>query len=326
MKFRDQVRYRLVDRTVDGITHQVRQRYTEAVPVLPRDWDQVAIRAAAALILGLTSIAIAWSTISIGALLGGGIGYAAACLFDVSWLTVLVLEWLARFHPGKRAFPRALGWLLVVLAAGAIFWHGMLAGSVAMATVGAVVSVVSKLLWLALFRHIDRELTEEDQEWVRLELSAANARLALASVRRQVARSEVTAAAELLSAERVRATFPKITVSGDVNADIAGHPAPERVSQPLSQGVSHGDEPPRLTPVSPQVSEGVSRVSHALDADTAAADRESEVWELTERLRAGEELSASRAADLLGVSRATAQRRLVEARERVARDGHAGYL
>lgn len=265
MKFKEETRWRLVDRTVDGVTHQVRQRYTEPVPVLPRDWDQVAIRGAAALILALTGIAITWSTISIGALLGGGVGYAAAALFDVSWLTVLVLEWLARFHPGKRRFPRALGWLLVALAAGAIFWHGADEGSWGLAVVGAAVSVVSKLLWLALFRHIDRELTAEDQEWVRLELSAANAKLALASVRRQVARSEVHAAAELLAAERVRAAFPQgmpTDLSNNVQEVPAGEPA--AVGSTGEHDANTGPEPGPNT--------GLNRANtvHALPAPSIA--------------------------------------------------------
>lgn len=202
MRFKDEVRVRLVDKVIDGVSHQVRQKYTERVPVLPRDWDAVAIRAASGLVLAITMVAIVWSTVSIGELLQGGVGYAAAALFDISWLTVLVLEWLARFSPDKRTFPRTLGWVLVAIAAGAIFWHGYNAGSVALATVGALVSIVSKLLWLAVFKHIDKELTEEDQDWVAAELSRANATLALAAVRRQVAAAEARARLELLAAEK----------------------------------------------------------------------------------------------------------------------------
>ncbi|MEJ8645277.1 hypothetical protein WKI68_36895 [Streptomyces sp. MS1.HAVA.3] len=85
---------------------------------------------------------------------------------------------------------------------GALFWEGMNAGSVGMAVIGAVVSLVAKLMWLAVFKHIDRDLAPADQQWVAAEMSKANAKLAIAGVRRQAAAAEVRARLELLAAER----------------------------------------------------------------------------------------------------------------------------
>ncbi len=203
MKFKEEIRKRLVDHTVDGVTHKIEKPYTQRVPVLPADWDSRAIKAASTLVLTLTTIAIVWSTVSIGALLHGGVGYAAAALFDISWVTVLLLEWMARFDPGKRAFARNMGFVLVAVTAGAIAWHGALLGSVALAVVGAVVSVIAKLLWMAIFRHVDKPLTPEDRQWVDAEISKANAKLAVAGVRRRVAVAEVQARAEILAAEKL---------------------------------------------------------------------------------------------------------------------------
>ncbi|MGI5138814.1 MULTISPECIES: hypothetical protein [unclassified Streptomyces] len=202
MKFREEIRTRLVDHTVDGITHQVEQTHKVRVPVLPRDWDAVAVRSATGLVLGLTTLAIVWSTYSIGQLLHGGIGYAAAAIFDIAWLVNVLLEWLSRFDASKRAFSRRLGWALLACTMGAIFWHGLLAGSVALGVVGAAVSMFAKVLWMDVMRFIDKDLSPEDAAWVRAEISKANAKLAIASVRRQVARVEQTAALELLAAEK----------------------------------------------------------------------------------------------------------------------------
>lgn len=203
MKFRTETRRRTVEHTVDGITHLVSKPYSEQVPVLPADWDARAIKAASGLVLALTVVAIVWSTVSIGQLLNGGAGYAAAVVFDISWLTVLILEWLGRFDPAKREFARNMGFVLVAVTAGAIFWHGMLVGSTALAVVGAAVSVVAKALWMAIFKHVEKPLSDEDRQWVDAEISKSNAKLAVAGVRRRVAVAEVQARAELLAAERL---------------------------------------------------------------------------------------------------------------------------
>ncbi|MFJ6500861.1 hypothetical protein [Streptomyces virginiae] len=202
MKFIKEIRHQLVDRTIDGTTNQVSEPYTVRMPKLPKDKDQMALVGVSGLVLALTLVAIVWSTHSIGNLLGGGVGYAAGMVFDAAWLAVLLLEWLARFDPAKREFPRKVGWALALVAAGAIFLEGMLAGGWQMAAVGAAVSIVAKVLWWAVFKHIDKDLSPADSQWVAAEMSKANAKLAIAGVRRQAAKAEVAARLELLAAER----------------------------------------------------------------------------------------------------------------------------
>ncbi|MFD5673690.1 hypothetical protein [Streptomyces sp. NPDC127040] len=202
MKFINEIRHQLVDRTIDGTTNKVSEPYTVRVPKLPRDRDALALVGVSGLVLALTMVAIVWSTYSIGQLLGGGVGYAAGVVFDAAWLAVLLLEWLARFDPAKRAFPRKVGWALALVAAAAIFLEGMLAGGWQMAAVGAAVSIVAKVLWWAVFKHVDKDLSPADSQWVAAEMSKANAKLAIAGVRRQAAKAEVAARLELLAAER----------------------------------------------------------------------------------------------------------------------------
>lgn len=202
MKFINEIRHRLVDRTIDGTTNKVSEPYSVRMPKLPRDKDAMALIGVSGLVLALTLVAIVWSTHSIGTLLGGGVGYLAGMVFDAAWLAVLLLEWMARFDPAKRAFPRKVGWGLALVAAAAIFLEGMLAGGWQMAAVGAAVSVVAKILWWAVFKHIDKDLSPADSQWVAAEMSKANAKLAIAGVRRQAAKAEVAARLELLAAER----------------------------------------------------------------------------------------------------------------------------
>ncbi|MCX5588173.1 hypothetical protein [Streptomyces erythrochromogenes] len=202
MKFLTETRTRLVPRTIDGVTHDVPEPYTVRTPKVPMDKDRLALIGVSGLVLVLTLVAIVWSTYSIGQLLGGGPGYAAGTVFDVAWLAVLVLEWMARFDPAKREFPRKVGWGLALVAAAAIFLEGQLAGGWQMALVGAAVSIVAKVLWWAVFKHIDKDLAPGDAAWVAAEMSKANAKLAIAGARRQAAKAEVTARLELLAAEQ----------------------------------------------------------------------------------------------------------------------------
>ncbi|MFI5868370.1 hypothetical protein [Streptomyces sp. NPDC051546] len=204
MKWKTKWREVLVPHELDGRTNTVKSKVMDREPVLPRDWDVIALKAVAGLVLAVTLVTVVWSTASIGKLLHGGVGFAAASMFDVAWAAVLILEWMARFDPDKRLFARVVGWILVAITMGALAWEGIESGSHAMAVVGASVSLIAKILWLAVFRHIDRDLSDEDQQWVKAEMSRASAMLAVASVRRQVARAENHAALEILAAERDR--------------------------------------------------------------------------------------------------------------------------
>lgn len=222
-------RTHLVPHTIDGTTHMIEQK--QPVPALPRDWDAVGIRVASSLVLALTVATVAWSTVSIGHLLGGGIGFAGASIFDIAWIVNVIFEWLGRFDPRKRGFSRRLGWALLVATMGALLWSGLDHGSAALGVVGAAVSLFAKVLWMGVMRHIDRDLSPADAAWVQAEMSKANAQLAVAGVRRQVARAEQRAALELLAAERVRGAVPELPVQVEPVDDTpapASRPAPAR--------------------------------------------------------------------------------------------------
>jgi hypothetical protein len=323
VKFTNQTRERLVDRTIDGVTHQVRQRYTERVPKMPRDWDTLAVKGAAGIVLALTITAIVWSTYSIGDLLGGGFGYAAAAIFDLSWLVVLLVEYLARFDAGKRTFPKAIGWVLVGVAASAIFIHGALQGDWALAGIGAAVSVVSKLLWLVVMKFVDREITESDAQWMQQEISGINAKEAIATVRLRAALADERAALRLLQAEQIRHQIDALRTP-----EATPEPALETVSHGSAQRVltaAHDEQEAAYDPAH-EVFTQVNTAEQGEQADEQIAEREREIRTLAAELRSGRQLTGTQAAELLGVSRPTAQRRLAEARTRVARDGYGGYL
>lgn len=190
------------EHTREGITVPVTKTREVRMPVLPRNWDSVALRVVVGLVGVLTLASIVWSTWSIGSLLHGGPGYLAAGVFDLAWAVSLALEYLGRFDAEKRKFSTRLGWVLLLATMGLIFWHGMTLHSVGMAVGGAAVSAFAKILWLGVMKHVHRELSPEDSQWVAAQISAANAKMAVADARRRASHIEQRAALELLAMER----------------------------------------------------------------------------------------------------------------------------
>lgn len=247
MKWKTKTEEYTAPHTRDGITEMITRTRQVRVPVLPRDWDTVATRAAVLLVMALTFVSIAWSTWSIGSLLNGGIGFGAAGVFDLSWAVCLILEWKSRFEAEKRAFPQRLGWWLLIGTMGAIFWHGMNMGSVGMAVTGAAVSAFAKVLWLGVMKHINKELSPDDAQWVAQQISAANAKMAVASARRAAARSEHRAAAELLAMEAESREFGgQLPDAAGAFATAGSADATAAVPQGSAAGVADAPERPAL--------------------------------------------------------------------------------
>ncbi|MEV6683296.1 hypothetical protein AB0N09_41580 [Streptomyces erythrochromogenes] len=201
LRFKNIVKTIQAEVTRDGTTHTYDRNVSTRVPIAPRNWDVIGIRAAAGIVLGLTAVAVIWSTVSIGKLLEGGVGYAAASLFDAAWITCIILEVLARYDRSKRKFARILGGVLVAVTMGAIFWEGWVADSIPLAVVGAAVSAVAKTLWLGVLKFIDRDLGADDAAWLEGETSKAALMMARAQVQRQVARAEAGVIGEMLAIE-----------------------------------------------------------------------------------------------------------------------------
>lgn len=269
MKYRVETRTRWVDLTVNGVTQRIQEKYDVQIPIAPRDWDQISTRVGVGLVYALTGISVVWSTVAIGDLLGGGIGFAAAAMFDVSWAVCLILEWKARFDPAKRAFPRGLGWALLATTMFFIGWHGFDKGDPALAVVGACVSLFAKILWLGIMKHIDRELSPQHLEWVKQTVSEANAKIAVAEVLRQVARLEDSALAQKLALEGGRAAYehtaeqvPSTPEQHDEQPEHAPEQDEQRDEQPPSTlvRVRHGG----LTAPIPTGDEQVLGVSELL--------------------------------------------------------------
>lgn len=203
MKTRTVQRTRLVPHTVDGETELVEDRTEVHVPAPPRDWDRIVLAGvtAVAAIIGVASVV--WSTASIGSLLGLVVfsvaAYAAAAVFDLVWLSCMALEWLARYDSARASGPRRAGHFALIIAMGAVFAHGYLAGHAIVGAVGAVISGLAKGLWTLVLRHHALPLDDRTQQWVDKRRAAIGGQLAMVSVRRQLTRAQAQVDAERIA-------------------------------------------------------------------------------------------------------------------------------
>ncbi|OHV39699.1 hypothetical protein BBK14_13590 [Parafrankia soli] len=245
MKYRIETEEYADTHTVDGVTAPVARTRRVAVPVLPRDWDALAVRAVVGLVLALTLVSITWSTVSIAHLLDGTwTAYLAGGVFDLAWCATLGMAYIVRFRPDRRKVVDRVGWGLLAVTVTAIGLHGYQTGGIAVACIGASVSIAAKTLWWT-FGHATRpELTADDKQWVDAQISTASAQLAVASVRRQVARAQDRVTAELLAIEASRRP-PVGTVAAN---DVAPTALPGNPGEALLPVHAAPDVVPREAP------------------------------------------------------------------------------
>jgi len=232
VKTRTVQRTRLVPHTVNGKTEMVLDRYTVDVPVPPRDWDRTVLTAVTAAAGLLVTVAVIWSTASIGDLLArvtvAPAAYAAAVAFDLAWILCMAVEWLSRYDPARANLPRKMGHGALAVAMVAVGAHGWLAGQAAIGIIGAVVSGIVKTLWTVVLRHHAKPLDDKTQQWVDKQRAEAGGELAMVAINRELTRARTLVAAE----EQALRTSP------DTDPDESGQSAdsPDPDPQPAPAG------------------------------------------------------------------------------------------
>jgi len=231
MKTRRLTRERLVPHTLDGKTRMVPDEEVIEVPLPPRDWDQVALNTVTVIVTLLVTACVVWSTVSIGDLLSKAVvapaAYGAAAVFDLAWIALMIIEWLARYTPKRGTKARRGGWAALAVAMGAVGTHGWLFGDPAIGIVGAVVSGLAKGTWTILLDYQATPLDKRTAAWLEQELAEAGAELSRVPVRRRVNRARSLVEAERLALEAARGSADPET-SGD----------PEDVPEPPDSKVS----------------------------------------------------------------------------------------
>ncbi|MEH0574330.1 protein transporter Sec31 [Streptomyces sp. B21-108] len=200
MKTRRITRERLVPHTLDGKTRMVPDDEVIEIPLPPRDWDQTALNVVTVIVALLVTACVIWSTVSVGDLLSRVVvapaAYGAAAVFDLAWIALMLIEWLARHTPTRAGKARVGGWFALAVAMGAVGTHGWLAGDAATGIVGAVVSGLAKGTWTVLLDYQAVPLDKRTAAWLEQELSEAGAELSRVPVRRRVNRARALVEAE----------------------------------------------------------------------------------------------------------------------------------
>lgn len=97
----------------------------------------------------LSTASLAWTTWSLVDLLGTGlIGLTVAAGADVVWASVIAAEARGLRIGARRWAVPAIGWAALAAVAGLLVWHGLTAGSYAMAVAGPLLPLGAKIVWL----------------------------------------------------------------------------------------------------------------------------------------------------------------------------------
>lgn len=204
---------RLVPKTIDGKTHRVPRTVETEVPVVPRDWDKIGLRAVQVLAVVTVLGAVSWSTVSIGDLLSrvapSWAAYTVAGVFDASWIACMILEWLSRYDPERASLPRRAGHVALLTSMGMIALHGHVLGLLEVGIGGALVSALAKGLWTVVMRFTRVDLDPDAAAWLKAEQMEINARLGLTAGRRMLVRAEDKIAAEQLALGHRRPPVPE---------------------------------------------------------------------------------------------------------------------
>ncbi|MBC9731229.1 hypothetical protein [Streptomyces sp. TRM68367] len=171
VRYRRERRVRQVPKEVMGDVVMVDEEYDVQVPIPPVDLDRVLLRFVITVAVGMTAVAVVWSTASIGALLAlvvtPVIAYAASVTFELAWVTLLSIQWLLRSDP-ERARPVAIaGWFAVGIVVAAVVAHGFHEDQRTAGLVGGAVSVLAKGLWTVVLRLFSVKFSDAVAVWLR---------------------------------------------------------------------------------------------------------------------------------------------------------------
>jgi hypothetical protein len=188
-----------------------------------------------ALPAALTAIAIVWAVAAIGGTLTAiahpVFAYAAAVLYDSVWLFGLAMETAHRRQGSNARLPRVIGWVFLPLTVAVLAVHGVLAGDVLAAIVGALVPVLAKV---TLLMAVDRDATRispRAQSAIDRARAVTRDRIAVSRAVAVARADETKAAADIVKHTRRAEAEALVTTyeALEAHAEITDrHPVPDR--------------------------------------------------------------------------------------------------
>lgn len=186
----------------------------------------------------LTAVAVVWAVAAIGDTLTAqahpAFAYSVAVLYDAVWLYALAQETAHRRQGSSARLPKAIGWVFLPLTVAVLAVHGLLAGDVLAAVVGALIPVLAKV---TLVMAIDRDATRispRAQAAIDRTRAATRDRIAVSRAVAAARADETKAAAGIVQAAR-EAEAKAVTVTHAAYEKYAEvidrHPLPEPVGE-----------------------------------------------------------------------------------------------
>lgn len=297
--------FRRPTKTIHENVHGVTVTYDipDTTPILrlPFNLDSLLRRALFTLAIGMTIGAIIWGTVAIGSMLTllapGWAAYLVAGVFDAGWAACLIAEWILRYDSRRAEAPRNAGVALLAVSMAAIITHGALAGpwGWVIGIIGALVSAAAKGVWAIGMHTIRIKLDPKYEAYLRARQQKTGTELALAlGERDQALTTDRTVRLKLALEDRRGPSRPAVD---------------QVLDQPQSTPVHAPDQEADQSEPAPEPV-AVQAAGHTADRPVQAEDQ---VTVLLSRLKLGERITKSRAAEILGIPESTAYRRLTEA-------------
>lgn len=290
-------------KTITENVHGINVDYDvpDSTPVirLPFNLDALLRRLLFLFAITMTIGAIVWGTVAIGSMLAllapAWAAYLVAGVFDAGWAACLIAEWILRHDSTRAATPRNTGLAMLAVSMTAITIHGVRSDAILVGIIGALVSAAAKGVWAIGMHTIRIKLDPKYEAYLRTLQQQTGTELALAlGERDRLLMGDRTVRLKLaLEANRP----PETTVD-----QLANQPEPAPVHA-ADQPMDHIE--PDIEPVA------VQTVGQPANRPVQPRDQ---VAELHSRLKLGEAISKSRAAEILGIPESTAYRRLTEAK------------
>ncbi len=204
--------------------------------------------------IAATLASLSWTTICIGETLTAAlpawaapIAYVVAALFDLTWVWAMAKEWQLRFQPARRAkfVIAGVGFLLVSVLA--TFFHGYQVQGWILATIGAAVAVLAKLVWTLEVASNVPKLSEQAQFAINHEQEIAAIARATAAQSRDLIRmrAKTDAMLEAYGLAPLFVTAERGPSTGEHPSEQPEHgarPAPSTDEQPASTPITTGHE------------------------------------------------------------------------------------
>lgn len=276
---------------------------TTPVIRLPFSVDSVLRRVLFAVAFAMTLGAIVWGTVAIGGMLGvlapAWAAYLVAGVFDAGWVACLIAEWLLRYDSKRAELPRKVGIAMLAVSVAAIILHGHRDDALLVGIVGALVSVAAKGVWAIGMHTIRIKLDPKYEAYLRTLQQQAGTEQALALGERDRLLTENRTVQLRLALEARRGEQPTVDQLVNQTPDRSQSTPVQAADQPVDQ-IDATPEPVSVQPL-----------NHAVNRPVQPKDQ---VAELHQRLKGGDHITKSRAAEILGIPESTAYRRLTEAK------------